>query len=437
MSFPPDQLESATAAFGLFSTEQARNMFSRAHGSGFEPTVIEAAARTYYIQPGMVNVALFETDEGLLLVDCGCVGDGPALLESVRAISDKPLHTIVYTHGHSDHAFGAWAFLEAGETPEIIAHQNLVGHFERYMLTHGLNARINNQTGDHDGPAWAGESETDFDWPTRTFDGDRLDLTIGGESFELHHAKGETDDAVWVWAPERGVIASGDLVTGYFPNAGNPKKVQRWADEWADAAEAMASLEPEVIIPGHGRLVTGREAIRDELTTMAAALRHIVDHAVRGLNAGMLPDHIVETLELPTELADHPRLPTVYDRPEFVCRNVIRRYGGWWDGYPSHLLPAKQEQQATEVAALAGGVDVLVNRARQLAETDLRLACHVAEWAFLSHPDDPGAQDCYAELFEQRASAEVSLMTQVNLRVAKRWARNARHQDRSAQNGTR
>lgn len=426
MKFATNQMESATAAFGQFSVEQAANMFSRKHDSGFDPIVIEVAPRTHYIQPGMVNVALFETDEGLLLVDCGCAGDGPSLVRAVREISDKPVHTIVYTHGHSDHAFGAWAFLEAGETPEIIAHENLLEHFRRYMLTSGLNARINGQTGAHDGPAWAGESEDDFDWPTRTFSGDRLDITIGGERFELHHGKGETDDAVWVWAPERRVVAAGDLVTGYFPNAGNPKKVQRWALEWAQAAEAMAELRPEVVITGHGRPVTGEEEIHDELTTMAAYLRHIQDHVVGGLNAGMLPDHIIESLDVPAELADHPRLPPVYDRPEFVARNVVRRYGGWWDGYPSHLLPATQEQQAAEVAVLAGGVAALVRRARELATTDLRLATHVAEWAFLADRSDADAQACYEEVLEQRAAGEIGLMSQTNLRVGKRWVEQAR-----------
>lgn len=424
--FPQNQLSSATAAFGQFSVAQAGNMFSRKHPSGFEPIVVEVAPRTWFIQPGMVNVALFETDEGLILVDCGCAGDGPDLVKAVRSLSDKPLTAIVYTHGHSDHAFGAWAFLEAGETPEIIAHENLVEHFRRYMLTNGLNAAVNGQAGRHDGPAWAGESETDFDWPTRTFSGDLLELTVGGERFELRHGKGETDDAVWVWAPERGVIAAGDLVTGYFPNAGNPKKVQRWAAEWADAAEAMAALSPTVIIPGHGNPATGVEAIQDELTTMAAYLRHIQDHVVAGLNDGLLPDHIIESLEVPQEYVDHPRLPQVYDRPEFVARNVVRRYSGWWDGYPSHLLPASQEEQAAEVAALAGGVSALVKRATELAETDLRLASHVAEWAFLADRTDPAAQDCYADVLEKRAAAETSLMTQVNLRVALRWVAEAR-----------
>jgi alkyl sulfatase BDS1-like metallo-beta-lactamase superfamily hydrolase len=183
----------------------------------------------------------------------------------------------------------------------------------------------------------------------------------------------------------------------------------------------MASLRPEVVITGHGDVALGEEALQDELLTLSRYLRHIVDHALRGLNAGMLHDDIVESLEIPEELTSHPRLPTVYDQPEFVCRNVIRRYSGWWDGYPANLLPAPRADQAAEIAALAGGTKQLVVRARELAQTDLRLACHLAEWAFLADRDDADAQAAYVEILEQRAQAEPALMAQVGLRWSRKW----------------
>lgn len=423
-AFAENQLRAAKTAFGLFNPDQGLRIFSRDHGAGQPPVIVEVAPRTWYIQPGMVNVALFETDEGLLLVDCGCRGDGPALLEAVRSVSDKPLHTVVYTHGHSDHAFGLWPFLEAGESPEIVAHENVPAHFERYIKTSGLNAHINGQLPGADGKRWA-EERSDFDWPTRTYS-DTLELEIGGERFVLRHGKGETDDATWVWAPERRVIAAGDLVTGYLPNAGNPRKVQRFAEEWADAAEEMASLSPVAIVPGHGEPALGEDELRDELTSLARYLRHIVDHTLAGLNAGMLHDDIVETLEVPADLSGHPRLPTVYDRPEFICRNVIRRYAGWWDGYPSTLLPSPREEQAREIARLAGGAGVVASRALEVAEQDLRLATHLAEWAFLADRSDPDAQAAYDAVIERRAQLEPALMAQVNLRRGNSWVQQAR-----------
>lgn len=424
-TFPQNQQRSAQTAFGQFDPGQARHIFSKEHDSGHEPIVQEVAAGTFYIQPGMVNVALFETAEGLVLVDCGCAGDGPALLRAVREISSQPLHTVIFTHGHIDHAFGLWAFLEAGERPEVIAHENVLAHFRRYMKTAGLNARINGQLPGADSPAWPSE-ESDFCWPSRVFS-ESLAVVVGGERFDLQHARGETDDATWVWAPERGVVAAGDLVTGYLPNAGNPKKVQRYAEEWADAADAMATLRPEVIVPGHGDPVSGVEPIQDELGAMARYLRHIVAHALAGLNSGQSHDDIVETLSIPAELAEHSRLQAVYDKPEFICRNVIRRYSGWWDGRPANLLPAPAGARATEIAGLAGGVDALVKRAYELAGSDLRLACHLAEWAFLAAPADAEAQRCYTEVLEQRAQTESSLMAQVNLRISKAWVSDAQN----------
>lgn len=422
--FPETQRQAARAAFGLFSPDQGVHIFAKEYGSGYEPKVIEVAPRTWYLQPGMVNVALFETDEGLVMVDAGCRGDGPALFKAVRELSDKPLHTVIYTHGHSDHCFGLWSFLEAGETPEIIAHELVVDHFNRYIRTAGLNAHINNQLPGADGKRWA-EEPSDFDWPTRTYTGS-LDIVVGGETFQLFHGKGETEDATWVWAPERRVIAAGDLVTGYLPNAGNPRKVQRFAEEWADAADAMAALRPVTIIPGHGDLATGEDAIQDELRTLAAYLRHIVDHALAGLNAGLLHDEIVATLQIPEEYVSHPRLPAVYDKAEFICRNVIRRYSGWWDGYPANVLPASKDAQAAELVALAGGAQVVAARAREVAETDLQLASHLAETAFLAERHNPDAQAAYDEILEQRACLEPSLMAQTALRRARAWVAAAR-----------
>ena len=38
-----------------------------------------------------------------------------ALFEEIRKRTQAPLHTVIYTHGHLDHAFGLAPWLEAGE----------------------------------------------------------------------------------------------------------------------------------------------------------------------------------------------------------------------------------------------------------------------------------------------------------------------------------
>ena len=66
-----------------------------------------------------------------------------------------------------------------------------------------------------------------------------LALMVGGVRIELFHGRGETDDATFVWLPEQRVLASGDFVIWVFPNAGNPRKVQRFGPDWAAALRRM------------------------------------------------------------------------------------------------------------------------------------------------------------------------------------------------------
>jgi alkyl sulfatase BDS1-like metallo-beta-lactamase superfamily hydrolase len=101
----------------------------------------------------------------------------------------------------------------------------------------------------------------------------------------------------------------------------------------------------------------------------------------------------------------------VYDDPEFIVRNIWRLYGGWYDGNPANLKPARDADLAREIAALAGGPSQLAMRARDLAEDgNHRLAAHLAELAAAAAPDDPEVHAVRAEVFESFARAEPSVM---------------------------
>jgi alkyl sulfatase BDS1-like metallo-beta-lactamase superfamily hydrolase len=132
---------------------------------------------------------------------------------------------------------------------------------------------------------------------------------------------------------------------------------------------------------------------------------------VARMNAGATLDQILNEVRPPAHLAGRPYLHAVYDDPEYVVRNIWRLYGGWWDGVPSNLQPAPHALIAREVAALAGGADALVARAKQLAQQgDLRLAGHLIDWAAAAS-DDRAVHAARAELYERRAQQANALMT--------------------------
>ena len=374
-----------------------------------------------FMYPAFVNTYAVKTPAGLLLVDPGFGHASETIREAVRAWSDAPLHTAVYTHGHVDHAFGLRAFLAAGERPQIVAQENCLARFRRYELTHGWNARINQRQFSLPEPVFPKH----FDWPTLTF---RDALTQRCGDLEVHYraAKGETDDACWAWLPERGYLFTGDLIIWQAPNCGNPQKVQRYPAEWADALDEMAGRGAEWLFPGHGLAVQGREAVRTVLTETSRYLRFIIEQVLERMNAGQTPEEIFHAVEPDAELATRPYLAPNYDHPKFIVRNLLRLWGGWWNGNAADLLPATWTEQASEIAALAGGIEQLVARGRARLEAgDSQLAAHCAEWATRAAPGDRAAQELKRDVYQRRLMEESSLMAQGIYRAAMNDARAA------------
>lgn len=363
------------------------------------------------------NATAFETGEGLVLVDTGSFLMAPQVHTCVREFSRQPLHTAVYTHGHVDHCFGVELYeQEAGGRPaRVVGHERVPARFARYQLTHGYNACINARQFQVP-PSWPEQ----FRLPDVTY-ATSLDVTVGGERFELRHAMGETDDATWVWVPSRGVVCVGDLFIWATPNAGNPQKVQRYPREWSQALRTIDALSAEVLCPGHGPPIFGRERVHQALAETAELLESLVEQTLAVMNAGGRLEDALATVRAPLPLLARPYLRPIYDEPEFIVRNVWRLYGGWWDGDPSHLKPARAAALAEEIARLSGGARKLADRAAELAQQgDLPLACHLAETAWLAARGDVAIGKIRASVYAKRAAAEDSLMARGVFRAAAR-----------------
>jgi len=357
------------------------------------------------------NVAVLDTAEGLVLLDTSSFFHARRLHQEVRRWRDGRVHTAVYSHGHVDHVFGLGPFEEEargrGWPPiQVIAHESCPARFERYRLTHGYNAIINQRQFGFDEPVFPRR----FRQPDRTLRTDQ-DLDVGGVRIELHHDKGETDDHLWAWIPAQQALYTGDLFIWASPNCGNPQKVQRYPREWARALRRMQELPARWLLPGHGPPICGARRVQQALGEAAELLESLCEQTLRRMNEGARLDEILHSLELPERLLERPYLRPSYDDPRFIVRNLWRLYGGWYDGNPARLSPAPDADLARQVAGLAGGARALAERAGQLAgEGRLDLACHLAEWAAQAAPADAGVQRLRAAIYRERAGMESSLM---------------------------
>jgi alkyl sulfatase BDS1-like metallo-beta-lactamase superfamily hydrolase len=369
------------------------------------------------LAPGLVffhtwaNVTALRTEAGLVLVDTGNFAARDRTFATVRAVDSAPLAAAVYTHGHVDHACGLPPFLaEAREKgrpePAIVAHRNVAARFDRYRMTAPWNGLINSRQF-----SVAATWPTEYQYPGTVYDTTHA-LEVGGVTLELTHARGETDDHTWLWWPTRRILFTGDLFFWVAPNAGNPQKVQRYAAEWARALRAMADRGAELLIPGHGAPVVGAARVHQALSDTALWLETLVNETVTRMNAGLALEDILAEVKPPAHLSERPYLQAVYDEPDYVIRNIWRLYGGWWDGQPAHLKPAREAEIGLEVATLAGGIDAVVARARVLAaEGRLALASHLIDWVAAAAPNNWAVHDARADIYLARAQDSEALMT--------------------------
>jgi alkyl sulfatase BDS1-like metallo-beta-lactamase superfamily hydrolase len=379
------------------------------------------------------NCCFFVTADGVVVFDTGLDLTGNLVVRELRRVSEAPVRYIIYGHGHADHAFGAAAFLRDAEErghrrPTVLSQENLPLRFDRYRETLPYQGHINRlQFGI---PSEAPQFVREFLYPDETFrESHRLQL--GGLTFELRAARGETDDACWMWVPELHCAAVSDLWVWSCPNIGNPLKVQRYELEWAEALEEIAAREPQTVLPGHGPALRGAGKVKEALSVVSRALRHLRGQVLEMLNKGMWPDEILRSFSWPEEFAGSPYLAPIYGNPYFVVQGILRRYHGWYDGNPSHLFPPPRGETASEVLALLKSPQELLKRAQELAkqgkrQLSLQLVDIIIEGG--GEGREP-ALEMKGRLLEELAAEEPSLIAR-NLYLA--GAREARRQREGA-----
>ena len=372
------------------------------------------------------------TEEGVVVVDLGIPGDGPDRVRRIRQRTDKPFHSLIYTHGHGDHAGGVMAFIEDAQKnghprPRVIGHANVAPRFEKYKMLAGRRAYIGRlQFPGRPGSASPQRAVANPYLVPDTIVGDALKFRIGGLTIEIYHALGETDDCLWVWIPERKVAILGDLLIGGCPNTGNPLKEQRYTLEWAETLETIAGKNPEYVIAGSGPVIRGN-LIDAVLLDTAKLLRSIHEQVVGLLNQELWIEDIIKRVKIPEDLAKKPWLAPTYGHPVFIIHDVYRRYTGWYDGNPSELFPADSGEIATEVLGLSGGEKQVMERARRLKEQGkAQLALHLIDFVIKGAQADAtrkGALLLKSEILDARADIEPSLIARNILRTGAAIAR--------------
>ena len=223
-------------------------------GPRIPPTgAIKPVRGSLYVIPGAGgNTTVFVTGGGVVLVDTKLADNGPAILNQVKTVTDKPVSMIINTHVHPDHNGSNDYFKAARPTVEVVTHANTGKWVD-------ANPRSN--------PAMK---------PDRTFT-DRTTLGSGPDRIDLYwFGSGHTNGDAFVVFPALRAMAAGDIFAWKMAPLIDPAtggSVIALPDTLEKAVKGIRDVD--TVIEGHGDVNTwaGFRAYTDFNRALLAAAK--------------------------------------------------------------------------------------------------------------------------------------------------------------------
>lgn len=379
---------------------------------------------------GLANMTMIEGSDGIVIIDTlESTENARLVMNEFRRITDKPVKAIIYTHNHYDHVMGTDAVVDpeeihSGKVP-VIAHERMmegllhqlsvVGEavLTRSLYSFGnfLDKGPRGSVNEGIGPTLI-SGPTGFIPPTQTFH-DQLDLNIAGVHLQLLYSPSETDDEIVVWLPEKKLLQSAEVIQGEtFPNLYTIRGTTfRNPVNWYKSIDRLRELEPEYLVPSHGRPVEGKAEVESLLRSYRDAIQYAHDQAVRLINKGYTPDELADALPaLPPHLAAHPWLTEFYGTVKHSVRNFYNGYLGWFPGDPTVLDPAPPVERAQRYVDLMGGRDAVVKAAQAAFDKGQYQWCaELLTYVIRIKNDDNDARQLKASALRQLGFAQANI----------------------------
>ena len=127
-------------------------------------------------------------------------------------------------------------------------------------------------------------------------------------------------------------------------------------------------------------------------------MQYVHDATIAAMNNGRDVWTAMPDIRLPEPIS----LGEAYGRVDWSVRAIWETYAGWFHQHSTlDLYGARPEQGASEIVALAGGIDAVAQRADALVPTDPLTAVRLSELALAVDRRHRGALDAYRRGHEQ------------------------------------
>jgi glyoxylase-like metal-dependent hydrolase (beta-lactamase superfamily II) len=342
------------------------------------PRLVEPAPGVHVAQGyDFADIGFVVTRDSVVAIDAGTTeANARAALAALRRVTALPISHVILTHAHWDHIGGLAAL--RGPGVQVIAQARFADEL-----------RIVNATGVPFRYFFGGEGPRQYHVVPDRLVASREALTVGGTELVLHPARGgETEDALLIHLPERGVLFVGDA---FMPYVGAPFLPEGSPEGLFETIALIRTLQPRMLIHGHPPLTELFTA--EALPAFDAALRELYDRTLEGIGRGLPLVEVLHRNLLPASLREHPEgvFPYLVVRDNFVKRVYHQRTGYW--------KPDGEGMEAVAPAEWAGMLDLLaghreeafVRSARALVDQgDFVLALKLLDLGRLTYPSSPG-----------------------------------------------
>lgn len=328
---------------------------------------------------GHSNSIIIEAENSVILVDTLDTDVRAENLKKLIAdITDKPVKTIIYTHGHPDHRGGASAFSDtAAEIIAFAPKKPVLGRMNE--LNDILNKRTSHQFGyklSDEEVITQGmgiregftveEGRYSFIQATTIYSEEKVNRIIDGVNIELVSAIGETDDQIFVWLPDSKVLCCGDNYYGCWPNLYALRGSQyRDVSAWIDTLDLILSYPAEHVLPGHTKPLLGRNNVQEVLSNYRDAIEYVLEETLHGMNKGLTVDELANNIKLPEKFAKLSYLGEFYGTIAWSVRSIYNGYVGWFDGNPTNLNKLPPKEYSEKVLDLIGGEEKLITEIKK------------------------------------------------------------------------
>jgi glyoxylase-like metal-dependent hydrolase (beta-lactamase superfamily II) len=210
------------------------------------------------------NITIFESKDGLLVVDAGLPDTSEAVLGKMKALSGVPVKTLINTHWHNDHTGGNPAFGKSGAL--IVAHVNTLKRVSVKQHMVFFNRDV--------------EPLAAEGLPKKTFS-TQDEMSFGGETIHVaYHPPAHTDGDSTVHFANANILSTGDLMfSGMYPfiDYSSGGSIEGMIH---NAAALLKMVDDQTkIVPGHGPLATKMELA--DFHNMLASVNETVSALVK------------------------------------------------------------------------------------------------------------------------------------------------------------